>query len=268
MTLDLLILGCGFTGRELITLAHARGWQVGATSRQPEVRQKIDTLGAVPFDWCAGSPLPCDAERIIVLFPPSGLDPQQVANAIGSRTGLAYCSSTSVYGPQNGAWVSESSPVDPRSPWAVARVAAEAAFIQNKACIVRAAGIYGEERSILNRARAGRLRVAGNLQRPVNMIHVHDLAEILIAATEVGEPGTVYLAASGRPVAWIDLARRAAELTKTKLPEPGPMPDDPNLRMFYSESKRCKPTRLQSLGITLRYPDTLQALSTIAQSKT
>ena len=91
------------------------------------------------------------------------------------------------------------------------------------------------------------------------------MTSILVQAAVVGEAGETYLAACGKPVSWIALATQACELTGTELPAPVPLPDDPNLRMFYSEAKRCRPTRLGELDVTLRYPDTLDALTQIAK---
>ena len=264
MSVDLLILGCGYTGRYLAGLAQTYGLTVAATSRQRAVREELDGIGIHAYHWEAGMPLPVEAKSVVVLFPPRGSCPQSVANGIGARAGLVYCSSTSVYGPQKGAWVGRDTPVSPRSPWGVARVTAEEEFSRIGACIVRAAGIYGPGRSILDRARAGRLRVTGNLQRPVNMIHVHDLSEILLAAGRSGRARSVYVAATGQPTPWIDLARLACELTETRLPEPSALPEDPNYRMFYEETKRCRPDGLNELGVQLKFPDTLAALRQLA----
>ena len=105
--------------------------------------------------------------------------------------------------------------------------------------------------------------MTGDLTRPVNMIHVEDLASILLAAARHGKQQQIVLAACGQPVAWRDLARTASELTGIPLPPVTPMPDDPNLRMFYEESKRCRPRLLEELGVQLAYPDTLAALRTL-----
>jgi len=264
MSLDLLILGCGYTGRFLARLALRQGLSVLLTSRQESVLLSLASEGIQSVPWHAGEPLPARAQAIVVLFPPRGLDPEQVADTIGAHEHLVYCSSTSVYGPQHGAWVDASTPVAPKSPWAIARVAAENAFVRRGASIVRAAGIYGPGRSIIDRARAGRLRVTGDLTRPVNMIHVEALAALLLAVATRGEPRRTYIGATGQPTEWIALATKACEITGTTLPEPSAMPEDPNYRMFYEESKRCRPDGIESVGVVLKYPNTLIAMDMLA----
>jgi nucleoside-diphosphate-sugar epimerase len=96
------------------------------------------------------------------------------------------------------------------------------------------------------------------------MIHVEDLAQVLLAAALRGEAGRIYIGATGRPTPWIELARKACDLTGSKLPQPSEMPKDPNYRMFYEETKRCHADGLEALNLTLRYPSTLDALDTLA----
>lgn len=255
-----LILGCGYTGAALIHRLRARGVAVHATTRTAEGVARIEALGAIAHVWSAPEPLPMAADTTFVLFPPRGTEPDAVADCLSGQARIVYCSSTSVFGARNGGWVSDNTEPAPISPWAHARVATEAALRPLGAVMVRAAGIYGPERNICRRLKAGRVRVTGDLQRPVNLIHVDDLAQILDQA-RLAEPGGNLLAASGRPVSWLELVERAAELTGIAVPDPAPLPDDPNLRMFYTETKRCRPTRFDELGIALQHPDVLEALA-------
>ncbi len=254
-----MILGCGYTGRALLRRLVDAGIAVTATSRRERGRAAIEAAGGVAVAW--ELPTPVRADTAFVLFPPRGLDPDAVAAALRDVERVVYCSSTSVYGDRGGGWVEDDTEVAPASPRAEARVAAEAALPD--AVIVRPAGIYGPARSIRDRVRAGRLRVTGDLERPINLIHVEDLAAILHAAAERAAPGDVILAASGRPIPWRALAEAACALEGVPLPAPTPLPEDPNLRMFYTEVKRCRPTKLERLGVQLRYPDVLAVLEEI-----
>lgn len=237
-----------------------------ATARAASGAPEIDALGADARVWKAPDelPEPGDFGVAYVLFPPRGVAPTDVARALAGVPRVVYCSSTSVYGDQQGGPVDEDTPVAPLSPWGRARVEAEEALRGQGAVIVRAAGIYGPGRNIVERLRAGRVRVTGDLDRPVNLIHVEDLATILIAAAERGVPGTCYLAASGRPISWQALIETASALSGIGVPAPTPMPSDPNLGMFYRESKRCAPKRLAELGVTLAHPDVREALRGLA----
>lgn len=255
------VLGAGFTGQAVVSELVRRGDRVLATSRTAEGAAALTALGAEGVVWQAPDPLAdIHADAAIVLFPPRGLDPALVAACLAAVPRLVYCSSTSVYGNQGGEEVTEETPTAPESPWSVARVEAEDALRIVGAMIVRAAGIYGPGRNILERHAAGQLRHAGDPERPVNLIHVDDLAGLLIACVDQGRPGQVYLGATGRPVPWSALAEVAVQRVGRPLPAYEPVPQDPNVAMFYRESKRCFPTRFAELGFALRYPDTLAVL--------
>jgi nucleoside-diphosphate-sugar epimerase len=173
---------------------------------------------------------------------------------------VAYCSSTSVYGDRSGGEVTETTPTSPDSPWGVQRTVAEEAFRAVGAVIVRAAGIYGPGRNIIERHRAGHMRNAGDRSRRVNLIHVDDLATLLLAALERGIPGENLIGATGAPVPWDAMAAIAVARTGLPLPPESPIPTDPNMASFYKESKWCRPTAFERLGVTLRHPDSLAAL--------
>lgn len=263
--MKVIVLGAGYTGTAVIRALIARGDEVLATSRTVEGAAALTALGARGLVWTAPTrahfqALPERVDGAVILFPPRGVEPDAVADVVKDVPRIVYCSSTSVYGDHGGGDVTEASPVLPDSPWSVARVAAEDALRRVSATIVRAAGIYGEGRNVIVRHAHGELRNAGDPKRLINLIHVDDLAAILLACLDRGEPGATYLAATGAPVAWQAMADIAVARTGRPLPPNEPIPTDPNLAMFYRESKRCRPTRFGDLGITLRYTDTLAAL--------
>jgi len=255
-----VICGCGYTGRALARKLAGRGQRVVGTTRRPEGVDAIARAGLEPLVWAAPQRLPLDdVSTVYALFPPRGVDPDEAAEALSGAQRVVYVSSTSVYGDRQGGWVTDETETAPCNPWARSRVAAERAFLNRGAIVVRAAGIYGSDRSIVQRLKASRLRNTGDPDRPVNLIHVDDLASILIAAAARGQPGDIYLA--GQPVLWSALAAEASRLTGIPLPDASPLPDDPNIRMFYTESKRCRPARYEELGITLAHPDIISSLS-------
>ncbi|MFT5432412.1 MAG: nucleoside-diphosphate-sugar epimerase [Myxococcota bacterium] len=255
-----VLLGCGYTGKVLIRKLQAQGHEVVATSRDPQSAAQFTKCGVEAHVWTAPEPLPCRADAAIILYPPRGIDPVESAAVCAAVPRVVYCSSTSVYGPRSGGWVDDYTPVAPTSPWATARVLAEREFLERGGVVVRAAGIYGAQRNIIHRLRSGRLRLSGDMTRPVNLIHVDDLADILWAAIQRGRESNVYLAASGNPVPWLSLASAASALSGLPLPAPTPMPNDPNLRMFYAETKRCEPRRLGELNVRLAHPHAINAL--------
>jgi len=272
MTTSTLILGGGFTGVALIRSLVAMGAPVTATSTSAAGARALTALGANGVVWRAPAPgtetvaLPTDADRVVILFPPKDTDSRALASALLRTEGaaprrIAYCSSTSVYGDREGGEVTEATTTSPDSPWGKQRVDAEDLYRAAGAVIVRAAGIYGPGRNIIERHRAGQMRNAGDPSRRVNLIHVDDLAALLLTALDRGIPGERLIAATGAPVEWQAMASIAVARTGLPLPPESPVPADPNMASFYKESKWCRPTAFERLGFTLRYPDSLAALT-------
>lgn len=116
------------------------------------------------------------------------------------------------------------------------------------AIVLRVAGIYGPGRNPLDWIRQGRV---GYSHRYVNLIHVVDLAAIILCALEKGTPGAVYNASDGTPRRWseiIDLAAARWGVTK-----PPPADSTPGKRI---NNRKL----LAELGYTLRYPDLFATL--------
>jgi len=119
---------------------------------------------------------------------------------------FVYTSSTSVYAQNDGSLVTEISPAQPEAPTAKVLVAAEelllaAARNRFPAVILRVASIYGPDRGhAFQQFLRGEARLEGDGSRYLNMIHREDLAGIIIAALERGQPGEIYNAVDNEPV--------------------------------------------------------------------
>jgi nucleoside-diphosphate-sugar epimerase len=100
--------------------------------------------------------------------------------------------------------VAESSPLDLNRP----RVQGEEHLRSRGAMIVRAAGIYGPGRNPLDWLRRGVPSKGENL---VNLIHVEDLADALVAVLDSAPAGEHYCASDGIPRRWNDIAVWARE---------------------------------------------------------
>jgi nucleoside-diphosphate-sugar epimerase len=178
-----------------------------------------------------------------------------------------YISSTSVYGQQNGEWIDETSPTEPtRENGQVCREAEllieeyfPATDENRRSNILRLAGIYGPGRLLrrLTDLKAG-LPITGDPEGWLNLIHVDDAAETVLACEERGERGAVYLISDDQPVRRRDYYALLAELAGVPLPA---FERDVSPRHAEGLGKRCSNRKIhRDLGLELRYPSIRQGL--------
>ena len=185
-----------------------------------------------------------------------------------------YVSTTGVYGDAGGDAFDESRPVAPASARAIRRVDAErrlrAAARRGVArvAIVRAPGIYAEDRLPIERLKKGLPALAPGEDVWTNHIHADDLAAATVAALFRGRANRVVNAVDDSDLKMGDYFDRVADAFG--LPRPprvarGELASmvSPMMLSFMSESRRLKNRRLKrELGVRLAYPevdDTLRA---------
>jgi nucleoside-diphosphate-sugar epimerase len=252
----ILIYGLGYTASRLGERLRAQGWTVTATRRPADAE-------AIAFDDEAGVHRALAGASHILSSVPPGADGDPVLARYGDALRRAparwigYLSSTGVYGDTKGAWVDESAPVGTgrRS----ARTEADAAWLalRDDVRAFRLPGIYGPERSTLERVAGGgahRIDLPGQV---FSRIHVDDIIEALIASFE-GPPGA-YNIADDRPTSQNAVIEEACRLLRLPLP-PLTMLDraglSPRAWAFYAENRRVangKAKRL--LGWRPRFAD-------------
>ena len=170
---------------------------------------------------------------------------------------FVYISSTGVYAQANGEWVDERSVCQPTRDGGVACWEAEnllrSSALGERSVILRLAGIYGPGRipyrDQLQRGEPLPVAAAGYL----NLIHVEDAADIVVAAAACRLP-SLFVVADGTPVRRADYYREVArclgvEVSFTEM--------DPNLSQTQRAlaSKRINIEKLQrELPIKLSYP--------------
>jgi len=188
-------------------------------------------------------------------------------------TRAVYVSTSGVYGDCSGARVDESRPIAPRTARARRRADAEqrlAAWCTERGValvVLRAPGIYADDRLPLAslRARAPVLRVEDDVY--TNHIHADDLARAVVRALEDDAPAGVYNVADDTELRmgdWMDLVAtrhglpRAPRLARTEIERSVP----PERYSFMSESRRLDNTRMKRLlGLRLRYPTVYEGLA-------
>lgn len=274
-----LIIGCGYVGLPLGTTLARLGHEVSGLRRSAltdaELRAaditplhadltRPETLAELPrdFDWvvnctASGDGTPEDYRRVYL----QGTRNLLAWLAPAPPRKFVYTSSSSVYGQDDGSWVTETSAAEPLAETGRVLLDTEQALLEAwrrknfPAVILRVAGIYGPGRGFYFRNLVrGEARIEGDGNRFVNMIHRDDVAGAIRAALERGQPGAVYNVCDDEPVALRELYRWLAG--KLNLPMPTSVPTGPNTsRPRGVSNKRISNHRLRSeLGWTPQYP--------------
>jgi len=273
---DRLVLGCGYLGRRVAARWQALGQRVFATTRKPERAEELRSLGITPALCDVLVPASLRAlPPVAALGYAVGIDRgagrslrevyvEGLANVLDVVAAwprlprFVYVSSTSVYGQTDGSEVDESAPTEPLEE--AGRVTLEAEQLLRRrlpeAIVLRFAGIYGPGRLIRAQVlRAGEPIVADG-EKWLNLIHVEDGAESVIAAVERGEVGTTYNVSDDRPVRRRDFYGRLAELLGAAPPRfEAPTPGEAANRRLVNRRMR------EGLGVVPRYPSYEEGLA-------
>ena len=261
----ILIAGCGDVGTQAALQLAAEGHEVFGLRRDPGVLP--GPIRPVAGDLTADQglrELPTGIDAVVHAATAGRRD--EAAYAAVYRDGLArlldhvtardgtaprvvFLSSTTVYGDAGGAWVDETTPVEPGS--ATGELIAEAEQLLLGApvdgVVLRLAGIYGPGRTRqIEQVRAGEV-VRPDPPVHGNRIHRDDAARALVHLLTLDAVEPIYLGVDHAPVdrgevvAWLAL--------ELGLPEPpsGPAPSR-------GGDKRCRNDRLVASGFVFRYP--------------
>ena len=274
-----LIVGCGYVGLPLGAALTRLGHDVSGLRRSAladaELRAagikplhadltRPETLAKLPrnFDWvvncaAAGGGTADDYRRVYL----QGTRNLLARLAPAPPQKFVYTSSSSVYGQDDGSWVTETSTAEPQADTALVLIETEQTLLEAArrsnfpTVILRVAGIYGPRRGFYLRSLArGEARIEGDGARFVNMIHRDDLVAAIRAALERGQPGAIYNACDNEPVELRDLYRWLAE--KLNLPMPTSVLTATNTsRQRGVSNKRISNRRLRAeLGWTPQFP--------------
>ena len=287
----LFCFGLGYSARVIAKRLIRDGWQVSATTRDPEKARRMsednittylfsgqqplgDAVGAMQGVTHLLSSLPPDAQG----DPAMGTHGEELQRAFTEEplAWVGYLSTTGVYGDQQGRWIDEDCPVTPLSKESKQRVLAEDQWLEfgrainAPAHLFRLPGIYGPAgRSQIDALRAGRARRIVKPGQVFNRIHVDDISEVVIASMLKPGGSSVYNVTDDEPAPANDVVTYAAELLGIE-PPPEISLEEANLPPFaadfYAESKRIKNDRIkQELGIKLIHPTYRQGLAAILQ---
>lgn len=179
-----------------------------------------------------------------------------------------YISSTGVYGQSGDVWVDELSSCEPareggRACWQAEQMLCDAP-LGRQAIILRMAGIYGPGRIPRRRELEAGIPIEAPSEGYLNLIHVDDAAEAVIAAEQHAPLPALYCVSDGHPVVRGEYFRELAALLGA--PEPqflAPHRDTPVAERA-SASKRVRNQRmLADLKLVLLYPSYREGLAAI-----
>lgn len=210
-----LILGCGYLGLRVASLWRVLGIPVAALTRANATRlseRGIDPIVGDILDRKSLSALP-EAKTVLyavgwdrtVSKTMSEVFISGLGNVIDTLPGCArfiYVSSTGVYGQTDGEFVAESSPTEPFETSGKVVLEAERLLRQKMpaATILRFAGMYGPDRLLRKQALIAGEPFNGDAERWLNLIHIEDGADAVLAAEAHGKPGETYNIADDVPV--------------------------------------------------------------------
>ncbi len=278
MIRTLLILGCGYVGERLAAVCLDDGMRVIGTTRSEKRASMLKSMGIeaviAPSPIDLPDALLAEVDAVVDSIPltqnNNGLHATQplwlpeIAPKLSGVCWAGYLSSTGVYGDANGAWVDESFACKPGSARGRERLRAEQAWLDSRlpAEVFRLAGIYGPERNILDRLRAGGYKVvAWNPAHFSSRIHVDDIVAAVLAAMRKPRCGRTVNLADDMPLPHVEYVTQLARMIDAPPPvilNPGEGEKQlsPAALAFFRDNKRVSNRLLhEELLAELLYPD-------------
>ena len=243
--LDILILGCGYTGQRVARHFLAQEAHVIATTRHP---QRLLELGAEIIDASTLAQHVRPQMLVVHSIPPEG-PTDLLAPLQGNARRIVYISSTAVYGAAS--IVNDQTPVDESTDKARARLDAEREIADGpwSSLILRPAAIYGPGRGVQQSIQRGEHSLS---DRFVSRIHVDDLATHVQAALLSDVTGA-YPVADEEPCTSREIAEFCAQLLN--IPVAGTGHEHADRMPRFANNRRVDGSAIRKLlGITLQYP--------------
>jgi nucleoside-diphosphate-sugar epimerase len=255
----ILIFGLGYTATRIAAALAAKGWDVVSTG----------SAGTIRFDDTASVRLAlAQATHILSSVPPVA-DGDPVLNRYGDlirqspARWIGYLSSTGVYGDAGGAWVDESAPLKGRRG---NRTQADLDWLALGARVFRLPGIYGPDRSALERVAEGKAHRIDLPTQVFSRVHVDDIVAGVIAGLD--GPAGAYNLADDYPCSQNRVIEAACDLAGVPWPPLQSLEEanlSPMALAFYAENRRVangKAKRL--LGWKPAYPTYVEGLRAVS----
>jgi nucleoside-diphosphate-sugar epimerase len=262
----ILLAGCGDLGERVAQRLRAHGDEVWALRRRPPARgmHGIHGLRGDLTDPASLRELPAGITRLVYLPAPATRDKaayraifvdglRHLLDALDRRklARVLFVSSSAVYGEHDGDWVDEATPTDPPGFNGAVLLEAEQWLAEQSlpSTVLRLAGLYGPGRlQLIERLRAGQLRVPRETPHWANRIHVDDAAAAIAHLLQLKSPQPLYLGVDDTPMPLDELYDFLAALIDAPLPAEGAAPAGVG-------SKRLRNARLRASGWAPQWPD-------------
>lgn len=296
MSVNKLIIGCGYLGARVARRWLAAGDRVWAVTRSAaradELRQQgIEPLVADitrPDTLAALAKLPSLAMPLDTILYAVGFDRRAgssrravyvdglrhvLANLPIDVARLIYISTTGVYGNHEGHWVNEETPCEPTREGGQVALAAEQLLLAHplgaRSIRLRLAGLYGPGRIPRRAELAAGLPIAAPGQGFLNLIHVDDAASVVLAAEMLTvPPPRLYVVSDGQPPLRADYFAEVARLVGGPPPTfVEPAADSPAAERSDGD-KRVDSSRVRAeLNVELQYPSYRAGLAAIVAAE-
>jgi nucleoside-diphosphate-sugar epimerase len=274
-----LLFGCGYLGRRVADRWLAAKHEVVVVTRNDKKAAELERQGmralvadisqpatltnlpiadavlfAVGFDRTPGQSIQDIYERgvenVLVALPPH-------------TRRFIYISTTGIYGNAAGDWVDEQTPPAPQRDGGHASLAAERSLVHHplgsNGVILRLAGLYGPGRvPFLAQLRNGE-PIAAVSTGHLNLIHVDDAAEIVMAAEATGDftdGPHIYCVSDGQPVVRGDYFQEIArQINAPPVQFTAPLPNAPRAARAEADRRINSAKLMSELEIKLQYSD-------------
>lgn len=289
--MHLLILGAGYSGKDIGKAFLSNGFRVTGTSRSQEKCDQLKGLGfeATIFDGeLLTDELKClltSVTHLIQSISPSAIQggndpfldllPNDLRTSLPKLEWIAYLSTVGVYGDHGGAWVNEDTVPRPVSKRSIERLAAERAWqaaatsADLPLAILRLSGIYGPGRNALVNLMRGNAKRLIKQGQVFNRIRVEDIAGATAFLAERKARG-IFNVTDDEPAPPQDVVTYAAELLSVEPPPEQSFETaqlTPMARSFYGENKRVSNAKIRSQGFEFKFPEYRKSLAQLVESQ-
>jgi nucleoside-diphosphate-sugar epimerase len=263
------IVGCGYVGTALATLLAERGHEVYGVRRTPTPSR--DGLRFLAADVSRPQSLrwPEGLTHLVYAISADGSTEEAyraayvagLANVLASLAQkrlsprLLFVGSTGVYHQDDGAWLDEDSPAEPRGFSGRLLLEGEALLHASglPATVVRLSGIYGPGRErLIDSVRHGNARRVRDSKAVLNHIHRDDCAGAIAHVLSLPNPAPLYLATDNEPAYKNDVLNWIAQQLGVEAP---PEVDaEPTAGIHRGGHRFYRNQCLRDSGYTFRYP--------------